>query len=218
MKKLKTLGLLLLGIFIFSACSSSNNSSEISKLKSENQKLRKRNEKLNSQISEYENGNSTKKEAETNTSSNGTSEKGTESEKIKNNEPISFSLDGKEAIKLKVTSVSSNQSSFPSYMVSLDDYDVSKMISVTIEYTNIAYTEAYIPHTQYFQAYTKTGASLERIDQQDGQDAVTTGRTGTTTIFFKSTDDTSTINEIELDFMSKNETGKLCTFDLSVSH
>lgn len=223
MEKVKLIGILFAGILVLGACSNSNNATEISKLKTENTKLKARNEKLNSQVSEYEkNGASEKSESESSSnnsdSSNSSSDSPSSDKTASINESVSFGANGKEAIKLKVTKVSSSQDSFPDYMKSAPDFDTSKMIAISIEYTNIAYGNSYLPHAQYFQAYTKDGKTLERLDSQSGQDAVADGRSGSTTIYFKSTDQTSTLNEIEMDFMSNDNSGKLCTFNLTVSH
>ena len=216
MEKVKLIGILFAGILVLGACSNSNNATEISKLKAENTKLKARNDKLNSQVSEYEkNGDSGKSESESN-SKNSNSKNNDKTASI--NESVSFGANGKELIKLKVTKVSSSPDSFPDYMKSTTGFDTSKMIAVSIEYTNIAYGDSYLPYAQYFQAYTKDGKTLERSNSQNGQDAVADGRSGSTTIFFQSTDQTSALNEIEMDFMSKDNSGKLCTFNLPVSH
>ena len=216
MKKIGIISVLFTGILLLGACSNSKNDTEINKLKTENSKLKARNEKLNEQIASYENKKSTKSEEKKSSASN---DQKIDSTKKSLNETVPFGTSDKELFKLKITKVSSNQESFPSYMSSsVNNFDISKMIAISIEYTNVAYGKGYLPDTYNFQAYSKDGKTLERVDQQDGQDRVPDGRTGTTTIFFKTNSESSSINQIELDFMDSSNGKKLSTFDLPVSH
>lgn len=136
--------------------------------------------------------------------------------KTKLNEDVPLAISNKEVASIKITEVSTNQNSFPSHMVSLDDYDTTKMISVTIDYKNIAMPEAFLPHSGNFQAFDKDGKSLKRVNQQNGQDSVTEGRTGTTKIFFELPIDGNDFSKVEIEFVPGTE--KVATFDLDVTH
>lgn len=133
------------------------------------------------------------------------------------NEDLPFeNINNKVVFKLKITEVTTSQSAFPEHMVSMTErYNVSKMIAISIEYTNVDMNEPYLPHSQYFQAYAD-GKALTRVDQQDGQDYADKGRTGKTKIFFDTEKPASEINEIELDFVPTGSPAT--TFKLPVSH
>lgn len=145
------------------------------------------------------------------------------SETAENNEPQTLKMnedlilgDGdKEMVRIKITEATTNQSAFPSHMISLDDYNTKKMIAVKIDYTNVAMDEPFLPHSNYFQAYDKNGKALKQVNQQNGQDAVAIGRTGTTQLFWELNEDGNNFNEVEIDFITDK---KLGTFDLNVSH
>lgn len=145
------------------------------------------------------------------------------SETVENNEPQTLKMNedlilgngNKEMVKIKITEATTNQSAFPSHMISLDDYNTEKMIAVKIDYTNVAMDEPFLPHSNYFQAYDKSGKALKQVNQQNGQDAVAIGRTGTTQLFWELNEDGNNFNEVEIDFITDK---KLGTFDLNVSH
>lgn len=134
------------------------------------------------------------------------------------NEKAEFTKDGNDqaVASIKITEASTNEVAFPEHMIYLDDYDTSKMVALTIEYENIALDNSFLPSASDFQAFTIDGKLLKRVDQQDGQDQVTQGRTGVTKIFFELPILGQEFNELELDFVPSNE--NLATFDIPVSH
>lgn len=57
--------------------------------------------------------------------------------------------------------------------------------------------------------------ALTPVCQQNGQDAVSEGHTGTTQIFFETPADGSSFNNVEIDFIPQN---KVATFTIEISH
>ncbi|EGP5619474.1 hypothetical protein DUC53_001673 [Enterococcus faecium] len=124
--------------------------------------------------------------------------------------------DGKKQAEIKVIEATTNQSAFPEHMISLDSYDTSKMVAVTIEYTNVAMDDNFLPYANYFQAFSDDGQKLEQVDQQNGQDAVSIGRTGKTQLFWELPVEGAQFNHMEIDFVPSSK--KVATFDINVSH
>lgn len=124
--------------------------------------------------------------------------------------------DGKKQAEIKVIEATTNQSAFPEHMISLDRYDTSKMVAVTIEYTNVAMDDNFLPYAQYFQAFSDDGQKLEQVEQQNGQDAVSIGRTGKTQLFWELPVEGAQFNHMEIDFVPSSK--KVATFDINVSH
>lgn len=124
--------------------------------------------------------------------------------------------DGKKQAEIKVIEATTNQSAFPEHMISLDSYDTSKMVAVTIEYTNVAMDDNFLPYANYFQAFSDDGQKLEQVDQQNGQDAVSIGRTGKTQLFWELPVEEAQFNHMEIDFVPSSK--KVATFDINVSH
>lgn len=135
--------------------------------------------------------------------------------KINLNEELALGDGTQETARLKVVEVTTNQTAFPEHMLNLDNYDTTKMIAVKIEYTNVAMDEPFLPYSNYFQAFDKEGKALVQVNQQNGQDKVSTGRTGVTQLFWELNIDGNQFNELEIDFIPKS---KVATFDLTVSH
>lgn len=169
--------------------------------------LKAENEKLKSQL----NNDQTSESSTADTSS----ESIEDTEYTGLNEDVHLSNGTKETAIIKVTQVTTNQSAFPEHMINLDSYDTTKMVAVTIDYTNVAMSSPFLPNASYFQAFTKEGKSLEQVMQQNGQDAVAQGRTGTTQIFFELPVSGDQFNQMEMDFVVQS---KIATFDLPVSH
>lgn len=203
MKFVKLVSVTMLGMLILSGCSDSKENETTDSLRKENTQLKEK-------LSEYETTN------EPTVESNKPENVPKVSEKTKLNEEVFLSMSGEEVASLKITEVSTNQSSFPNHMVSLDEYNTDQMIAVTIEYKNIAMTEAFLPHASYFQAFDNEGKALTRVSQQNGQDSVTEGRTGVTKIFFELPVNGSEFSEVEIEFVPGTE--KVAVFDLKVSH
>lgn len=203
MKKIKLLTPILLSLILF-GCASTGDNEKLTKLEKENTELKK-------ELSKY---TDVKKITDKQTS-----EVKKDNEKtFKNNEEVTlFDKDQKDLASLKITEVSTAQSSFPDHMIHLkDEYDTSKMISVTIEYKNLEMNEGFLPSTHDFQAFDVDGKALERVNQQEGQDRVSKGRASKTKIFFNSPSEGSNYDKIELDYVSG--LNKIATFKLDVSH
>lgn len=131
------------------------------------------------------------------------------------NEEASFGDKKNETIRLKITEVTTAQSAFPDHMIELDNYDTSKMIAVTIEYTNVDLDETFYPDLYMFQAYDKNDKAFGQVDQQLGQNAVAKGRTNKTQIFFETPQKAEKVDYLAIDFVPND---RLATFDVKVSH
>lgn len=208
--------LVCIPLLLLVGCRESNSGDEVNKLEKTVSSLKKENGELNKRIESLQSIIDTLDSSSTNSSSSSSSSSENKKSEYGLNVDVPLTDGSKETLRLKATKASTNQADFPEHMISLDTYDTSKMVSVTFEYTNVAYGEAFLPHAQYFQAFTKDGKSLERVNQQDGQDMVTEGRTGTTKLFWELPIDGSQFDEIEIDFVPSNE--KVATFKLPVSH
>lgn len=180
---------------------------KVADLTKSNENWQKSVESLEKELEEEKSG----KDEETMPSSSETEEKAM----FSNNEEVSLGNGEKETLKMKISECTTNQSSFPSHMISLDEYDTTKMIAVTIEFTNVALGEPFYPYAQYFNAYAKDGTPLERVSQQNGQDAAAEGRSGKTQIFFELPILGTEFNEVEIDFVPQDVAA---SFDLTVSH
>ncbi|MGL9945690.1 hypothetical protein IGJ63_000799 [Enterococcus sp. DIV1375a] len=147
----------------------------------------------------------------------------TETSKTENQSATKLSLnqtlelgDEKKQAEIKVIEATTNQSAFPEHMISLDNYDTTKMVAVTIEYTNVAMDDNFLPYSSYFQAFSDDGQKLEQVNQQNGQDAVSMGRTGKTQLFWELPVEGSQFNHMEIDFVPSDK--KVATFDINVNH
>jgi len=130
------------------------------------------------------------------------------------NEEIAFGTADEELFKLTITRVTNNQNAFPDHMVGLDEYNTDRIVAISIDYENVAYEGGFRPSTHDFQAYTKDGKALERINQQSGQDPISEGRKATTQIYFSFPDNDDDLGNIELDYLDYGNV--LATFDLLV--
>lgn len=131
------------------------------------------------------------------------------------NTEVKFGDGTKETGNIKIIEVTTKQSAFPDYMVSLDDYDTTKMIAVKIEYNNVAMDEPFLPYASDFQAYGKDGSPLNQVSQQSGQDSVPVGRKGVTQLFWELPVSGNEFDRVEIDYVPYE---KIATFDLEVSH
>ncbi|CAM3293515.1 hypothetical protein [Vagococcus fessus] len=200
----KILPVVLLSAVLLVGCSSSNE--EIESLKKENSELK---EKL-------ANSGSFSNERETSPTQNEPEQESSETKIIKNNEILKLGNQEKEMANFKITKVSTNPVDFPDFMQRSNDFNLNKMVSLHIEYSNTAIKEGFLPSTHDFQAYDTKGTVLNRLGLQDGQDKAAEGRTNKTKIFFELPTEGSEVNEIEVDY--SNSGNKIATFNLKVSH
>ncbi|EGO5025302.1 TPA: hypothetical protein IUX51_001299 [Enterococcus faecalis] len=207
MKKMYLLSITLISLGILAGCSN-NDSTKVQKLETTISSLKKENDSLKTG-----NTDENKKSQESKVDS----KQKKEEKKYGLNEDVDLYSNSKKVGKIKLTKVSTNQSAFPDYMINLEDYDTSKMMAVTFDYTNIAMEEPFLPHSNYFQAYSKDGKALQSFNQQNGQDYVSQGRTGTSTIYFGIPVDGNSFDEVELDLVPTGS-AKIATFDIAVGH
>lgn len=210
--------LLLIGCFVLVGCKPSEkdarSSKTISSLEKTVSSLKEENTSLSNQVEHYQ--GMIRKKDDTTVSSTGSEQVTDQSKKYSLNESLNLNDGSKETVKLKVTEATTNPAAFPSHMISMDEFDTTKMIAVTIEYTNVSYGEPFLPLSQYFQAFDKEGKKLTKVNQQNGQDRVDEGRTGTTQLFWELPVEGSQFNEVEIDFVPADK--KVGTFSIQVIH
>ncbi len=128
MKKMYLLSITLISLGILAGCSN-NDSTKVQKLETTISSLKKENDSLKTG-----NTDENKKSQESKVDS----KQKKEEKKYGLNEDVDLYSNSKKVGKIKLTKVSTNQSAFPDYMINLEDYDTSKMMAVTFDYTNIA--------------------------------------------------------------------------------
>lgn len=208
MKKILFLFLLL---FTMTGCTSEIPSTQAGKLKEEIAQLETENSRLKEDFSNYQ------KQVTSSTTQPETSDRLTQEVQVLGlNESIDFGDAETKTAELKVIEATTNQEAFPENMRELKSYNTENMVAVKVEYTNLAMDQPFLPYAQYFQAYTKDGVPLTRVNQQIGQDEVLPNESAVTQIFWELPVEGSEFNEFEIDFV----TGELriATFDLEVSH
>lgn len=208
MKKILFLFLLL---FAMTGCTSEIPSTQAGKLKEEIAQLETENSRLKEDFSNYQ------KQVTSSTTQPETSDRLTQEVQVLGlNESIDFGDAETKTAELKVIEATTNQEAFPENMRELKSYNTENMVAVKVEYTNLAMDQPFLPYAQYFQAYTKDGVPLTRVNQQIGQDEVLPNESAVTQIFWELPVEGSEFNEFEIDFV----TGELriATFDLEVSH
>lgn len=208
MKKILFLFLLL---FAMTGCTSETPSTQAGNLKEEIAQLETENSKLKEDFSNYQ-----KQVANTSDQSETSDRLTQEVQVLSLNESIDFGDAETKTAELKVIEATTNQEAFPENMRELKSYNTENMVAVKVEYTNLAMDQPFLPYAQYFQAYTKDGVRLTRVNQQIGQDEVLPNESAVTQIFWELPVEGSEFNEFEIDFV----TGELriATFDLEVSH
>lgn len=214
-KKQLTASLLTASTLLLVACGDSTNESaaeqdeQIEDLENQLDEANSRIEELENELEESNQG-----QEETIDDSTESSEDSVDDGVTSLNEELYFGdAANPEMITISITESTTNQAAFPDHMISMDEYDTDNIVAVTIEYSNIAYGETYMPYTSDFQAYTIDGEALTQVQQQTGQDAVAEGRTGTTTMYWELPENEE-ISEIELDFMTYDSV--LATFELPI--
>lgn len=192
-------------------CTSEIPSTQAGNLKEEIAQLETENSKLKEDFSNYQ-----KQVANTSDQSETSDRLTQEVQVLGLNESIDFGDAETKTAELKVIEATTNQEAFPENMRELKSYNTENMVAVKVEYTNLAMDQPFLPYAQYFQAYTKDGVRLTRVNQQIGQDEVLPNESAVTQIFWELPVEGSEFNEFEIDFV----TGELriATFDLEVSH
>lgn len=134
------------------------------------------------------------------------------------NEESIYKSGDKDALSIKVIEASTNQSSFPSHMVSLDDYDTTNMVAVKFEFKNINLSEDYGMNPAELTAYDASGNAYKIVNQQSGQDYVANGRSSTSQFYWE-VPNAASINEIEIDYSPSGSSDiPKTTFKVPVSH
>jgi len=182
-------GLMVTSLFL-TGCSSTN-TSEVDELKETIASLSKENENLR-------NGQGVNETATSNTTD---SSKMAESNEAKglNEDVVYYDENNNDLAQLKITKASTNQSAFPDYMLSMDEYDTENMIAVTVEFKNIGYEDRFYVTPSDFVAFDASGKAYEITMQQEGQDQLSAGRESTSTVYWK-IPNAQNVDEIEIDY------------------
>lgn len=73
-------------------------------------------------------------------------------------------------------------------------------LQITADYTNYGLSDPFLASTQYFTIYDDKGKTVEMLNQQDGQDEVTEGHTGTTHFWVNLNKPVSQTKYIEIEY------------------
>lgn len=198
-------------LFAMTGCTSETPSTQAGNLKEEIAQLETENSKLKEDFSNYQ-----KQVANTSDQSETSDRLTQEVQVLGLNESIDFGDAETKTAELKVIEATTNQEAFPENMRELKSYNTENMVAVKVEYTNLAMDQPFLPYAQYFQAYTKDGVRLTRVNQQIGQDEVLSNESAVTQIFWELPVEGSEFNEFEIDFVAGEQ--RVATFDLEVSH
>lgn len=217
MKKMVSLGITFSSILLLSACNSNQSNSNTEELEKTIESLSIENTKLKEELGkdtfENEKSDDLTEDEEMVEDEVGNSYFGLDEEVVYRDET------GKEYISTKIVNVSSNQSKFPDYMLSMEDYDTENMVVVTIEYKNIGQDTPYGLSRSEFIAFDSTGKALEQSMQQNGQDDVSKGRSSEAQIYWH-VPEAKELNEIEIDYSPylDGSIGNPVTFKVPVEH
>lgn len=193
----KKIALLSLSSLLLVACGEQNtkaNSTDQPEIEELENQLAEANKRIEELESELEGSNTNQESSE--------SENKGDQQAFGLNEEMVIGDGTTDMVSVKITNVSNDKSVFPDHMQSLtDEYDLSRAIAIDIEYKNIAYGESFLPFSDNFQVFSADGGEpFERIDQQDGQDYVNEGRSGTTQIYFYYPEGIDNVDEVEIDY------------------
>lgn len=181
----------LLSSIILVGCSSNDNSANIAKLEKTIESLQLENENL-------KNGQGLNEVVE-NTFESSAEQDVSNDIKGLNEDVVYSDSDNTELVQLKIVKASTNQSSFPDYMISMDDYDTENMIAITVEYKNLGLDDKFYVNPADFVAFDASGKAYEITSQQEGQDSLSPGRGSQSTLYWL-VPDAQKVNEIEIDY------------------
>lgn len=133
------------------------------------------------------------------------------------NEPVGLVFEGSEDVSAEVvvTNVTDNPEAFPDYIKNGDDFDVNKLILISVDYKNISYPENLSFGLYDFQVFNENGKLLPNISQQNGGDAVAQGRSGSSEFYIETEEPQ---NKIELDFVPSGSNSVIATYAVDVEH
>ncbi|MGX7153463.1 hypothetical protein ACWOEY_11295 [Enterococcus sulfureus] len=136
---------------------------------------------------------------------------------IRLNQKVIIETKSKEQASVKITEVTTDPDYFPSETINpdSDNYNISHMVAVTIEYKNISMSSSFIPNISYFKAYITENQPLGVANFILRTNAVNKGKSSKRQLFFITPGSSSELNEIKIDLSIKS---KIATFDLQVSH
>lgn len=119
-----------------------------------------------------------------------------------------LSADGKKMYGLTLKSATTQFNAHGQSLVQENDVDSLKLsqgngVQITMDYTNYGDTNSFLPLVFDFVVY-QDGKAGKMISQQDGQDEVAQGRTGTTTFWCNLPNPVADSKNIEIDYQSSD--------------
>lgn len=123
---------------------------------------------------------------------------------------------------IKITQADQNFNDHGKTLVGQSDMGASmnlsqdKGLQVTADYTNYGLTDPFLASTQYFTVYDDEGKTVEMLSQQDGQDEVTEGHTGTTHFWVNLNKPVSQTKYIEIEYKD-GEIGGVSKFKINMN-
>lgn len=199
MKKSILVGFSLMSALLLVSCSSttsqssSKDASKVSSLKKDiaSLKLELKEEKSNSK--ESQDSSSTKQETKT----------------FGLNEEAIAALNDKKYFGLKLTSATKTFDDHGQSLVNSDVQSLSisneKSVQFTFNYINYADDEGFLPSLQYFTVYGPDNVAATIVNQQEGQDSVSIGRSSNTTFWANFSQPINTGDKVQIEFKMDNQ-------------
>lgn len=205
MKKLVLSGIVvLISVLSLAGCGGKSDSSSGSALKAENSSLKKEVKSLKAQI-QAQNGDSVLDNSASKTNKNKTKDLTA----VMGKEYLFKDKNGKKLAGLTLKSVDQNWNNFAKRYINnpdyLDDFALGapeNMIQVVMEFTNygVENEDDFGVNRSALSVYDDTGKKCEANMNQDGDDAVSIGHTGTATMWYKLSKPYKDTHKIELEF------------------
>lgn len=144
-----------------------------------------------------------------------------------NNEWAPITVNGKTAAKVRIVKATTKPTEFPDYLVTSEADNLSKLLYLTIEYTNDSLDEAYSPNRyQDFSFYSNNQMLHFNNSWDGGEHDIAKSRTGVMTPTYLLSDDVDRLEDIEIDFSTYlpvsdgtvTDADNMIHFDIKVEH
>ncbi|WP_322835643.1 hypothetical protein [Lacticaseibacillus paracasei] len=116
---------------------------------------------------------------------------------------------GEKYFGLKLTSATKSFDSHGQSLVNDDEQALSisneKSVQFTFNYTNYADSEGFLPSLQYFTVFGTDNAAATIVNQQEGQDSVSVGRSSNTTFWANFAQPINSGDKVQIEFKLSNQ-------------
>ncbi|WP_446838970.1 hypothetical protein [Lacticaseibacillus paracasei] len=199
MKKSLLVGFSLMSALLLASCSSttsqssSKDGSKISSLKKDIASLKSQLKEEKSNSNESEDSSSAEQETKT----------------FGINEEAIAALNDKKYFGLKLTSATKTFDDHGQSLVNSDVQSLSisneKSVQFTFNYINYADDEGFLPSLQYFTVYGPDNVAATIVNQQEGQDSVSIGRSSNTTFWANFSQPIKAGDKVQIEFKMDNQ-------------